>query len=426
MQLFSRDDRTFKHLQTLDDHAATVGDVKFLDHASTMVSMSSDRSIIVRRLARSETSLAFIMVRAVVLKASPVSFAAVPFDPTLIVVSTMDRQLQKIDVSTGRILHTFKATDTETGGDSVLMSSLEVHELDRTSPVARVLLGVSPTDKSIRIHLEDGTLLTREHGQTAMSAVTLIQQRETDCKRPRVSLISCGYDGTISVWGLEVRRSHSHCEPTAFDRHESPANPAHQLARPPRKVLSKHDISLLQESLEPEVALASMQRSSSPSRIRWKTSRYSLASTSHKSSSPVSNHKISQSVLHSRDACSPLQDQPFTPDGPVVFKTHKISPSLDHRRRSKSVANLNDLAVSICENLQSLRKRMSSTVADKLSPEIRLDFEHEVKLTFYAMNGLTTRNDHSISHMPEDVLRTHVAKIIDERLALKTRSNDLT
>ena len=148
------------------------------------------------------------------LKASPVSFTSVPTEPNSVMVSTMDRQIQRYDISSGRLLHSFKASDPRSG-DSVIMNSLVVHKCDEASG-SRILLGVSSTDKSLRVHdYDSGSLLTREYGQIAVSAIELIQE-STGNNLSRKSLISCGLDGTIMIWALSSHpRRYSGSETTS-------------------------------------------------------------------------------------------------------------------------------------------------------------------------------------------------------------------
>jgi len=104
IQLFRKDDSKLDLLQTLDDHAGSVSDVIFLDGASSLLSISSDRTIIVRKLAFGEDeSLAYILIRVITLKASPLSLTCVPMEPNLVVVATMDRLISRYDISSGRL-----------------------------------------------------------------------------------------------------------------------------------------------------------------------------------------------------------------------------------------------------------------------------------------------------------------------------------
>ena len=74
LQLFGRNAHDIKLIQTLDDHAASVTDLMFHDEGSTLISISSDRTVLVRKAAYGGNgSIAFLQVRAITLKASPVS-----------------------------------------------------------------------------------------------------------------------------------------------------------------------------------------------------------------------------------------------------------------------------------------------------------------------------------------------------------------
>ena len=433
LQVFRKVGLELNLLQTLDDHAAAIGDLTFLDGPSTLLSVSSDRTIIVRKMASGEGgSLAYIPIRVINLKASPVSFTGVPTEPNVVVISTMDRQIQRYDISSGRLLHSFKASDPATG-DSVIMSSLEVQKLEKASS-SQLLLGVSSTDKSIRIHdYDSGSLLTREHGQLAVSAIKLIQE-PTSNKPMRNHLISCGLDGTVMTWELcsHLRRnSGSDGIPNGANDTESLTKANGTPTQPLRRILSKAEISDFQKSLESESDTVSpMSRAPSPSRVRRKTSRFSLAATP-KLAPPTLPNGLNSPISPSRGRFDRRSSQEHSPTGPSHQSKQNSKakrPSLDDRRRSKSTANLNDLndsAEQLCKALQTFRKRIASAAAEKLNPGTGQELEGELKLALSALSEKTRRNHVSSETTADDVLDVYLAKMIDERLALKAKSEEI-
>lgn len=430
VQLFRRNDSKLDLLQTLDDHAASVSDVLFMDGASSLLSISSDRTTIVRRVASGEDgSLAYIPIRVITFKASPVSFACVPSEPNLIVVATMDRSISRYDTLSGRLLHTFKASDPS-NNDTVLMSSLGVHEIDEAAEQSPLLIGVSSTDRSIRIHdYYSGSMLIREHVQAAISSVKLIQMAADDQPHHKC-LISCGLDGTVMVWDLSSQLARRAGSEERQNDLGSPLKLTSTSAQPVRRILSKAKISDLQKSLECEEDTVSpiRSRATSPSRMRRKTSRYSLAAVPDLSAPPFSNKK--------NDLVSPIIPRserkfsqgylPASSSPQITLRAKARPPSLDPRRRSKSAANLNDLndtAEQLCKSLQTYRKRISSSATEKLESKVAQDLERELKMTIEAlkeqMNG-------SIGHesFGNDLLDVYLAKMIDERLAIKAKSQE--
>lgn len=412
-------------LQTLDDHAAAVGDVMFMDEASTLLSMSSDRTIIVRKIALGEgQSMAFIPIRVITLRASPLSFVAVPSESNTIVVSSMDRQVQKYDISSGRLLHSFKASDAVTN-DTVLINSLEIQNVGDEKDQRLLLFGFSSTDRSIRVYdCDKGLLLAKEQGHTAVSAIKIVQQ----CVEGEASLrhlISCGLNGTVMVFEVclalqQTKRTESPI------RAESPLKPTPTSTQPLRRILSKAEISDFQRSLEDEGDTLTAIRSPSPSRIRRKTSKYTLANP------PRINPAPRPSIQYASSSDCPLreasQDHSPSPTSPKAQKTSKLKrPSIDHRRRSKSAANLNDLndsAEQICKSLRMFRKRVTSSVADKLEKETGNELERELEMTLRAMGEKTKRIPAGSEPVTGDLLDIYLAKMIDERLALTPKPGD--
>lgn len=418
LQIFHKHDSHLELIQTLDDHAATVTDLMFMNGTSDLLSMSSDRTIIARKLALGGgSSLAYLPVRVITLKASPISFTHVPDEPNVVVVSMMDRQIQKYDVPSGRMLHSFKALDPG-GTETVMIGSLEIQRLDETGNRAQLLLGVSSTDKSIRVHdYFSGSMLVREHGQKAVSAIKLIQALN-DHGEPRNTLISCGLDSTVMIYNLSLPRDPANTPQGESGDVQSLSTKSNQ---PFRRILSKAEISSFQKSLEAEGDNITPLRNTSPSRMRLKTSRVSLAgapkvsaltsTTTNHLASPASkrfDHKSSQSSTGLQNI------------GPSKIKR----PSLDARRRSKSAANLNDLndeAEKICQSLRTFQKRITSAAMGKIDIQTAQELENELVLTTRTLSEKISEGNVGSEKIAGDLLDVYLAKMIDERLALKAK-----
>ena len=430
MQLFRKHEFDLDLLQTLDDHAAAVADVKFLDTA-TLLSISSDRTIIVRKVAcGKEQSIAFISIRVITLKASPVSLTVVPAEPSVVLISTLDRQILRYNVSSGRLLHSFKASDPTTG-DSVLISSLEVHKLDHLATTSRLIFGVSSTDKSIRIHEYDsGAMLTREYGQNAVSAVKLLR-RYVDAESPSDHLISCGLDGTVMKWVLSSSSPKPSPVHDNSDGDESPSRQPMSSAQPLRRILSKAKILDLQKSLASESDTETSIQGSSLSRIRRKTSRYGFVAAP-KISTPARPYPagISLSSADARLQRQISQGSPPTPSTQkVTLKSKSKPPSLDSRRRCKSAANLNDLkdlGEQICIGLRTFRSRITASSVAKLEHDTLLELAKELDLTIRALDDKAISKHAGGEALGDDVLDVYLAKSIDERLAQRARFQEIT
>ena len=427
---FQKHKSQLDHLQTLDDHAAAVGDVRFLDGA-TLLSISSDRTMIVRKVAHGEKqSLALLSIRVITLKASPISLTTVPAEPNVVLVSTLDRQVLRYNVSSGRLLHSFKASDP-TSGDSVIMSSLEVHDPDDLATASRLLLGVSSTDKSIRIHEYDsGEMLTREYGQNAVSAIKLLQST-VEGESPRNHLVSCGLDGTVMTWDLSCNLLKPSGSQDAPNGEDSPSRQIPPPAQPLRHILSKAEVSDFQKSLTSEGDTVTPTRGPSSSRVRRKTSRYTLAAAP-KFSAPALSHPVSAPLSPANGIVQRQPSQGYSPipSGQKITLTSRSKRrSLDNRRWSKSAANLNDLnelGEQMFLSLRAFRNRITSSSVAKLEYGTLQELTKELNLTTRTLNDKASSKYVSGEAMGGDALDLYLAKMIDERLALKEKPEEMT
>lgn len=374
MQLFREHQLHLDLFQTLDDHAAAIGDVKFLDE-TTLLSISSDRTIIVRKLARREGQLiGFLTTRVITLKASPLSITTVPAEPSVVLVSTLDRQILRYNVTSGRLLHSFKNLDP-TIGDSLLMSSLEVYELDHLTRASRLILGVSSTDKSIRVlDYDSGETLAREFAQNGVSAVKLFRryvEGESPCP---YHVVSCGLDGTVMTWNLLRNSLKSKTFYSTTYSEESPSRQMIPSVQPLRRVLSKAELADLQKSL-----MSESDRVTPIQEFRRKAHGYSLAAA------PNISAPLAPADARVRRH-SPQGQSPTLSGRKISLRTESKPPSLD-RRRSKSATNLNDVNVlgeHICKSLRTLRNRI--TLPPKLESDKLTELIKELNLTVCALD----------------------------------------
>lgn len=428
MQLFRRHQFHLDLLQTLDDHESAVSDVKFLDK-TTLLSISSDRTIIVRKLAFGK--VAFLPTRIITLKASPVSLATVPAQSNVVLVSTLDRQVCRYNVSSGRLLHSFKASDPTTG-ESLLMSSLEVHEVAHLPTASRLILGVSSTDKSIRVHEYDsGAMLAREYGQNSVSALKLFR-RHVEGESPRDHLVSCGLDGTVMIWALSCNSLKSGASHDTPNSEECPSRQITPAAQPLRRILSKAELSDLQKSLSSKSDKVTPIPGSSPSCVRRKSSRYSaVAAPKNVASARPHPAGALPSPAEVRVQRQLSQSHTPTPPGQKITLNSRSKSSLDGRRRSKSAANLNDLnglGEQICVSLRTFRSRITSSSSSSSSSSSVATLEHntlpklieELNITIRALADKAPSN-----YTRGDVLDVRPPTVIDEKLDTKAKSKEI-
>ena len=266
-------------LQTLDDHTSNVSQVGFLDGFSFVISISSDRTVMIWRTpSRNRQSIAYTLIRIITLKSCPISFACVPKESNVIVVSTVDKQIQRYDIETGQLLGRSKAIDPDTNGMGA-MNSMEISNVEESEGPAKVrlLLGVCSSDKSIRVYdFDSGLLLAQQSGQSTISAVKVITANPSD-QSPITYVVNSSFNGTVMIWEL------SSSPPSAASSHsmlhvdESPS----KRRTPPslKRVLSRTNIYNLHNAMSGEGDYACTGSKSPLHRLRQKPSRSSMYAT---------------------------------------------------------------------------------------------------------------------------------------------------
>ena len=100
----------------------------FAENGDKLISCSSDRTIHIRQLVKKDVGgqdvIGAVPIRIITLKASPVSMTACFGDQAgSFVVSLLDRTVATYEISSGRLVSSFKATDSE-GADAVVLDAL--------------------------------------------------------------------------------------------------------------------------------------------------------------------------------------------------------------------------------------------------------------------------------------------------------------
>ena len=319
-------------IQSMDDHVGVVGHVLFTNQGERLLSSSADRTVVVRdrvtRQSGTTTSVAYISIRIITLKSSPMSMATVSGDKDSLVVSTMDRQILRLNLSSGTHVESFKVNDGE-GDENVVVNFVRVSK-EKAPRGSRLLLGSCSSDKSIRVYdYDQGTLITRESGHTeGISGLLLIEDEDSESGETKRTVISSGLDGTIMIWNLKLQLPQPPSTPLqelsqsqAFQIHDSNSTPSKAPAplRPPlRKVLSKSDLADF-SFFDPLTKSLTPVRDQSPPRVRKKTSRYSLAPNKLGLADSPSLPPLKQSTTesNSNSQISPLRNRsPSPPPAP--------------------------------------------------------------------------------------------------------------
>ncbi|KAL2372379.1 hypothetical protein RJ035_004708 [Blastomyces gilchristii] len=442
VQLFKIAHNSLDLIQTMDEHVGAVGRLLLLNDGERLLSCSSDRTVIVRdRMTREtdgDTTIAFSLSRVLTLKASPVSMALYPDGEDTLILSTIDRHIHRFDIPSGRQIHSFKASDPETN-DTVVVSSLMANcEIPEQSPP--LLVGVSTTDKSIRVYdFEKDVLLTREFGHTeGVSDIVLLETKSEDTNaKGKKTLISTGLDGIIMIWNLSILQQ----QPVQETQQIAPVRaedvtPAKELTavKPPlRRILSKTELAGYQR-LDGYSSSPTPVREQSPPRVRKKTSRYTISPSISKigynsptiSTPPLPPPRRSSVMMpdyKSRRSPSPPSPKP-QPSKTLSVKKSNSSlrrPSYDLRSRTKSNGNtinnpstpspahtsefgsLNMSTEQVCRTLRAYRKKLNGST-DHLHAATEL--ERELDLTVRALGERSKRiqvNGNSHSHVQNHV-----------------------
>ena len=292
VQVFGFDSQGLELLQTMDDHIGAVSHLLFSVDGDRLLSSSADRTVVVRERVQREVDgsaiMAFLSMRIVTLRSAPMSMTFADDASRVLLVSTNDRHVARVDPSAGTVIENNKVTDPE-NEDTVTLSSISI---SRKAPageeLVNLLVACSPTDKSVRVYDADKcSLLTRESGHTeGVSDLCLIESRDADQGELQRTLISTGLDGTIMIWGIRVTPPslttpmHELSQSQLLDGWESDGTPskASPATLPPlRKVLSK--VEVLEFSKSVGSVSPSSPRALSPARMTRKRSQLALSST---------------------------------------------------------------------------------------------------------------------------------------------------
>ncbi|KAL2872745.1 WD40 repeat domain-containing protein [Aspergillus lucknowensis] len=416
VQLFERREDSLQLIQTMDDHVGAVGQLLFVNRGEKLLSSSADRTVLIRervtRETEGDTAIAYLISRVITLRSSPVSMALSPDDPDSLIFSAVDRCIYQYEISSGRYVHSFRAADSESN-DTVVMGSLTV-----TSPISgqspKLLIGVSGTDKSIRVYdLEKGALLTGEFGHTeGVSDVRLLEKYSTTPDHPTEQvLVSSGIDGVVMIWNISVQLQQPQelTQPTQSNSNgEEDESFSKELtaSKPPlRRVLSRSELAWFQR---PENAAASATptpvREPPPPLLR-KFSRMSLISSAKNGniapatppSAPTRRSPTSSSrperLRNSPSPPSPKSTTPRKAVEPRNSRNNVRCSSLDFRTRARGKSEFGSLNMSteqVCRTLKAYRKKLNGSTEHLNSQK---ELERELGLTLRILNARTKKPD---------------------------------
>jgi hypothetical protein len=427
LQVFRKSRESWTLSQTLDEHTASVSRVLLLEDGAKLISCSTDRTIVIRELCHREAldgtvTDAYVPLRTLNTKASPIHMAAISDSASTLLVSTLDRHIVKYDLLTGKALSSFRVTDES--GDAVVMDAITLSESNGHPSKPRILVGISTTDKSIRLYDLNGGLVDKEWGHTeGVSDVCLLELGGKDPSEA-TNIISTGTDGTIMIWGFETPKA-SPKVPTHLSAGPMPRQVAASVSpkdatasrTPLRRVLSKSELLDFTPKSSPTSDPAgsgskSVGSTSPPRPLRKKTSLYSMSrpltavskvglgiqqqtQTSQQLTGPPSegslSHSMSASASTSTAATREARKTPRerTPSPPDLQTRLPRRSSYDARTRRKSdantngLSNVNGLAESLTRSLRTFRKKIGTSGPDGcgVKPEVMRELQRELGLT---------------------------------------------
>lgn len=332
IQIFKQDGAKLELVQTLEDHVGSVNNLLFCEAGEKLLSSSVDRTVIVRervlRQPDDPSSFAYAIVRTVTLKAAPVSMVLLPEDPSKLVVSSTDKQVQSIDFASGQIEQSFRASDADSS-EAVVMASIAVSKLAPNG--SRCVIGVASTDKSVRAYdFNRELLLACEFGHTeGVTGALLIEREGTD--EPKRTVVSTGMDGVIMIWDLSPQL------PSSSNESADPQTPSKEptaFQQPLRKIISRSQLAEAQK-LE-NSPHAGTSEPHSPTKTSRPLQKSSLASAfTHSSPTPAHRTPISHARKTSRDYKDKEKekDDPPSPTSPRASSTRTTTTTHAHPLR---------------------------------------------------------------------------------------------
>ncbi|TQN71902.1 Mitogen-activated protein kinase-binding protein 1 [Colletotrichum shisoi] len=400
VQLFHRSSTgEFRHYQTLEFAARVVQTL--IPAEDKIITCSLDRTLQVYDIVCKEEDvdeIAALPSRTNILKAAPTSFA-LGLDDRTAFVSMLDRSVCQYDLSNGKLLNCFNQPSGKDSG---------------------VLLGVSNTDKSVRLYdAHSGQFVDREWGHTeAINGVTL-----TDDDDGSQRVISVGSDGTVMLWGIEGEDA----APPSISRDPSPMKDGSAAARPPlRRVLSKAELAEFQRP-----SSAQGGRRSPPRTIRRRTSRYGLSNSVSTPKTAMQSSPLAGDTPSRRSSGSQSGSPPISPKSRASRRPSLPSLGLPPKKSSPNLrgfGSLNMATEQTCRSLRAYRKKLSS--ADPLSEDVIFDLEQELRLTAAALGERATRtkamHDTALLSGLLDQYEERLASMLDEKLRNTFQAREVT
>lgn len=226
------------------------------------------------------------------------------------------------------------------------------------------------------------------------------------------------------VWELSLQPEQTTNYNRGFSRGAT-TDQSPRSVRPLRRVLSKSELLENHNLQDPSTPTRSQQAG----RVRKKPSRLTMAaasrdktpvhlkSTHHSPTSPLSGTNVTKYLRHQSPPV-PLRQTPLA----SRTKRSSSDASLHRPPTTQKTADLASLTDKLCLSLQAFRKELDASAASLASTKAN-QLERELTLTLHAIGARKTGSDQHASSgaNQDDLMDGWLAKMIDDRLALKLR-----
>lgn len=433
VQLFRFVGDECSHVQTLNDHTASVTGVLFADDGKKLISCSMNRDIQVRQIVRvveeEVKKVAALPQKVIMLKAAPISMSACLGEQSgNLVVSMTDRSIGTFELANGRLVSSFGAAQDSDNKDTIIMSALFMGTPSAGNPT--ILAGVSSTDKSVRIYDGiSGSFLDRDYGHSAaVKDVALLETPNSDKK----TLISTGSDGCIMIWDLSSKPKWTDIMNAPDGDPQSKDTPS---IRPPplRRVLSKADLAEFQRQSPTPTGSRSPPRA-----IRRKTSRYGLSSQQSPTLGvpPIPMASSKHFISSSDDQAVRRKNARNRSRSPQSLRVKDMRrPSLaslnDASKDRKSTGNfseygsLGNTTETICRTLQNYRRKLKA--GEPVKDESLRELDYELRATIMALgerNKSKTMNEAVLTDLLDQYSEKLVSMFSEKLQLSKLDSNE--
>ena len=199
VQVFSMPLSKLKLEQTIAQHTGSVNKLEVVKQSATLLlSLSSDRTIVVHVLSKVEQSQAFLVMTTISMKSTPLSCALDPAGQSYLLVTTSDKQLQTFDLTTGSLESNMRTIDED---DQIAIQHMQIRSTVIDDKSVVLVIGVSNKDKALRVHNGNtGEMMCKAGGHSEIITSVTILEEETQARGGvDMRIATTSIEGTVSL-----------------------------------------------------------------------------------------------------------------------------------------------------------------------------------------------------------------------------------